>query len=566
MARKSTRLKKITINNFRALKDISIEIGDNITVICGKNGTSKSSILGIAAQIFSFDKNHSTEEPISFNSLTGERFKSYPAEHFRFSSTYDQPGSMDVSMEIYDGYTQQDSQPSLTLVRRATRNIVRPVVRNNKTIPGRNTSRNYTHPVIYLSLRRLMPIPFRPEYSVRDLEYLEANKAEFIHLNNTLLNKRSSKATATSGTIESAVAHGANYDQDSVSAGEDNAGQIVLAIMSFAKLKKEYADYKGGLLLIDEADAGLFPAAQSQLIKILDKACAELNIQVIMTSHSPIIIEDLYTLGLTYRKKYKTAYLSDTYGSVSLQQDISWPEIHADLTISTIAVSDDLRIPKINLYTEDAEGFALYEKIIPPSLRKYLTALKDVSLGCTNYIQLIKAGVPEFSKRSLVVLDGDVQDVERFTTIVKLPGHLPPDQLIFELLYNMPADDPYWRNDLKFTRPVFTRAADEVVRRLELAEDAIDLSVIIAAYRKKNDEKASIKLRSLFKDFYKHPEITKILKSRSPKINPWKIWISQNKPACEEFKKDFATRLLKVLESGYGIDKAKLVDLIKASK
>ena len=53
-----TQLKKIKIEKFRALEGVEVDFGDYITVICGKNGTSKSSILGIAAQIFSFEKDY----------------------------------------------------------------------------------------------------------------------------------------------------------------------------------------------------------------------------------------------------------------------------------------------------------------------------------------------------------------------------------------------------------------------------------------------------------------------------------------------------------------------------
>ena len=64
--------------------------------------------------------------------------------------------------------------------------------------------------------------------------------------------------------------------------------------MSFRKLKEDYADYKGGLLLIDEADAGLFPTAQVNLLKMLDRECKNLDLQVVMTSHSPVLIEYAY--------------------------------------------------------------------------------------------------------------------------------------------------------------------------------------------------------------------------------------------------------------------------------
>ena len=56
MANSITKLNKIQVTKFRGLKDVNIEFGSKLTVICGKNGTSKSTILGIVAQIFSFSK------------------------------------------------------------------------------------------------------------------------------------------------------------------------------------------------------------------------------------------------------------------------------------------------------------------------------------------------------------------------------------------------------------------------------------------------------------------------------------------------------------------------------
>ena len=63
-----TQLKKLIVEKFRALNNVEVEFGDHITVICGKNGTSKSSILGIAAQIFNFEKDYFKDSALSFGS------------------------------------------------------------------------------------------------------------------------------------------------------------------------------------------------------------------------------------------------------------------------------------------------------------------------------------------------------------------------------------------------------------------------------------------------------------------------------------------------------------------
>ena len=464
-----TQLKKLVIEKFRALNNVEIELGDYITVVCGKNGTSKSSILGIAAQIFSFEKDYEKDEGLrNFRQVTGKEFKSKYSDHFRFSEKYDAPGSMKVGIELHDGYTDQSATGMLELMTRTSQRtgtiLPRAVVRNNSTVlKGKNASRNFTHPVIFLSLKRLIPIADR-NYRAIDFDYLKNHRNDFIILANELLNRQSSLATGTKGTISSAVAHGDNYNHESVSAGEDNAGQIILALMSFRKLKEEYFGYKGGLLLIDEAYAGLFPKAQINLLKILDRECRNLNLQIIMTSHSPTLIEYAFEQSQKYQRKYKTVYLSDTYGGVKVMHDWSWPKISADINTKTIAETPDTNLPRINVYFEDKEAFDFFSALMDQQpINRFLSLLSEITLGCTNYKNLIEHGVSEFSERSIICLDSDaVQYFDKpnnFKTVIFLPGELPPDQLIFEYLYNLPADDDFWKNDIIFARPNFTSAA-----------------------------------------------------------------------------------------------------------
>jgi predicted ATPase len=440
-----TQLKKLIIKKFRALTNVEVEFGDHITVICGKNGTSKSSILGIAAQIFSFDKNYKTNSDLSFHQIAGAPFKSQYSEHFRISNTFDPAGSMDVEILLQDGYTDQAATAKLNLMKRGV--APRPVVRNNSTAVGsENKSRNFTHPVIFLSLKRLFPIAAR-DYKVIDFAYLKKHRQDFINLTNELLNRNSSLATGTEGTISSAVSHGDNYDQDSVSAGEDNAGQIILALMSFRKLKEEYEDYKGGLLLLDEADAGLFPTAQTNLLKMLDRECRELNLQVVMTSHSPILIEYAFEQSQLYRRRYKTIYLSNTYGSVQVMSDWSWAQISADITTRTVKTSSSTALPNINVYFEDGEAIDFFNALM---MRQPIKKFAHVMQGLPWSLKLFAAYTEKNSGilgKSIVCLDADQKGAivgKGYSTVVLLPGELPPDQLLFQHLYNLKADDEFW--------------------------------------------------------------------------------------------------------------------------
>lgn len=552
-----TQLKKLAIEKFRALNNVVVEFGDHITVICGKNGTSKSSILGIAAQIFSFEKDYAKDEVLSFRQIAGGSYKSQYSEHFRISETYDVPGSMTVNIELHDGYTDQGATAKLELMKRQSKRgntLPRPVVRNNSTATG-NTSRNFTHPVIFLSLKRLFPIAAR-NYEVSDFEYLSAHKLEFINLTNELLNRGSSHATGTDGTISSAVAHGEDYDHESVSAGEDNAGQIILALMSFRKLKEEYPEYKGGLLLIDEADAGLFPTAQVNLLKMLDRECRNLDLQVVMTSHSPVLIEHAFEQSQQFRRRYKTVYLSNTYGDVQVMQDWSWAQISADINTKTIAAASGVSLPNVNVYFEDKEAADFFTALMSRQpVKKFTTPMSEITLGCSNYLQLIQKGIPEFAQRSIVCLDAD-QSLQvkgkKFKTVVILPGALPPDQLIFEHLYNLPADHEFWKNDMQFTRDVFTNSAREVINEFAINGNAADVKSRVTAYQ--GDKKP----REVFKRYYKGADFQKLVSSGAKPYNPWKHWVESNPVASNEFLEKFKVVIHDVMKNGYTVDAARL--------
>ncbi|MCK4107927.1 AAA family ATPase [Acinetobacter radioresistens] len=569
-----TQLKKIKVNHFRGLKNIEINIAERLTVICGKNGTSKSTILGMIAQIFNFEKDHHSDTVISHKTLGGKNFKSSFRDHFRFSKVYDLPGTMDVKFEIYDAYFSQIiPELKLRLYGSEDRPQSRPVVRDNlKVSADDNSSRNVTHPLIYLSLKRLMPIAERNKYLLEqeEIEFLNKITKEFTNTNNRLLGKASgTKLSRTSGTIDSAVVHGDNYDHESVSVGEDNTGQILLALYSFQKLKEEYSNYHGGILLIDELDAGLFPAAQLELIKILESFAKKLNLQIIFTTHSPIVIQNIFEKSKFDKKNNKTIYLTDTYGHVEVAEDYSWDKIYADLFIETIQYELEKKIPKTNIYFEDGEAYELFRALIRErNLNKIIEPMKEISLGCKNYLDLIKRKIPEFSRNSIVVFDGDEPEGNKFNNTICLPGALPPDQLLFNFLYLLPADDAYWKNNkIGFTKPVFLRMAVPILEFLELDSSPsadFNLQEIVRSKRAVSKELEG-KAREKFKDFYKDEKIQILIKGRASD-NPFRNMIDRENEKFIYFQDKFKETLLNVISNNHPTAIESVKEFLKINK
>ena len=454
--------------------------------------------------------------------------------------------------------------PSLGLYGYKDRVKARPIVRGNDGIPGANQSRNVTHPVIYLSLARLLPITLRTDYATRDVQYISDNSEEIRVMNNQLLLKTTgSTVTATKGVIDSMVVHSDNYDHESVSVGEDNVGQIIQAIFSFKRLKETYPDYHGGILLIDEADAGLFPAAQYELIKILTKAAKQYDLQIIMTSHSPLIIEDIYNRSKQDDKSFKTIYLTDTYGDIKTRNNLSWPDINADLHVQTVKIDEDLNLPKANVYFEDREGFDFFKQlIIDRKINKIINPLGNINISCSAILDLMARKIPEFTSKSLIVLDGDVANdngdnakkAKKEKNLCLLPHTLPPDQMIFEFLYNLPPDDDYWENRKRFTKPVFNRIATDIVTTLKLGKAPINLLDEINAFKKGKQGILGV-IRKLFKDFAHTPEFRSMVDG-PVKYNPYRYWVTKNSAISDQYKFDFVKSLKLVMTTGHGVDSA----------
>jgi AcrR family transcriptional regulator len=330
--------------------------------------------------------------------------------------------------------------------------------------------------------------------------------------------------------------------------------------MSFRKLKAEYPDYKGGLLLIDEADAGLFPTAQVNLLKMLDRECKKLNLQVIMTSHSPVLIEYAFEQSQhPYSRRYRTVYLSNTYGDVQVMQDWSWAQISADINTKTIVAASGTSLPSVNVYFEDKEAADFFAALMARQpIRKFTIAMLETTLGCNSYLDLIKHKVPEFAEKSVICLDSDAAQHlkgKKLKTVVLLPGALPPDKLIFEHLYNLPADHEFWKNNILFTRDVFTNSARNVINEFAINGNSTDVNERVAAYQ--GDKKP----RDIFKQFYKGEDFQKLVSSSAKPYNPWRHWVESNPAASNEFLEKFKAAIHDVMKNGYTVDVSKLAVL-----
>ena len=98
---------KAIIDKFRLAEDLEIEIGKNLTAICGQNGTMKSTLLGCIAQPFGVGrgrKKDDKKEKYSDCMIVNQKFYTDINDIFKFSKEYDLPGN-----HVYHVYFDEDS-------------------------------------------------------------------------------------------------------------------------------------------------------------------------------------------------------------------------------------------------------------------------------------------------------------------------------------------------------------------------------------------------------------------------------------------------------------------------
>lgn len=438
------KITKIHIERFRGFKNQEFETGSFLTAIAGQNGTQKSTLLGIISQPFSLSSKHPMygEKP-----LCGGTYRSAFSDKFRLSPTYDKPGEHEWTL-YFDNGTDYNVK---SLKRTEKENSIR-------FSKGKSRGEGYIGlPVIFLSLKRLVPAAEEASIKTKDDVLTAAEVEEFKRLHNKILITHTPITSATSvvSTYKNTLAVNTDlYDWNQNSMGQDNLAKIVLALFSFKRLKEKYPnDYEGGILAIDEIDATMYPASQVELIKVLRKYASDLKLQIVFTTHSLTMLKFIDELQQetskvpATSKQIKMIYLKKMDDEVVIRSEIGYNDIYLDLNV----LSEGERAKrKITTYVEDQETCDMLRAILGKRFSELNVIVAKSS--CDSLIELAAHKIPAFNAPfSLVVVDGDVRgksnamrNVNKSNNILLLPGRQSPEREIADYLYHLSDRDVLW--------------------------------------------------------------------------------------------------------------------------
>lgn len=439
-------IDSVYIDRFRGIKNADINLGDHITLIAGQNGTHKSTLLGIISQTFTIPHGDShvfsNERP-----LCGGSYRSTFKEKFRLSPDKDKAGDHQWTLQFKDSSISDHLEDDGTFT-------VESIPRNKDEIrfwkkSQREQGDGYVHvPVIFLSLKRLIPIAEAGRVKEDDIELTDSEKEWFSEKYNEILLSHDNLIgthNIVSNNKNTLAVTTDVYDWHSNSSGQDNIGKILLAVLSFKRLKEKYPDdYKGGLLVIDELDATLYPGSQIKLIEVLSSLCGKFRIQLVASTHSLQMLRKVDELKKMRGRasQFSIVYLRKLDGAVSVRDNLSYDEMICDLEVK---LGEPVK-NKIPVYTEDQECLHFLKALIKTRFEGL--DFEKIKLGCEQYISLGTSKVPSFTHpKSIVVLDGDARSSigkKRLPNYICLPGDKNPETLLANYLHTLPEAHPFW--------------------------------------------------------------------------------------------------------------------------
>lgn len=403
-------LRSVTISGLRGWSEQEIRFNFPVSVIAGENGSGKSTVLKVAATAYS----HPKDRNLSF----------YPDVFFP-DTPWETVSSVSLTYKVALG----TGEKVYTIGKRSQR------WRGFEGRPRRS--------VILQDISRTLPLDATVGYAriaKRGTESATSTTlgADLTTFYNAIMGRKyqsiriASKSTDSSKPV-GVVKWGNNqFSQFHQGAGED-------ATLDLMRILKDVAD--NTLIIIDEIEASLHPRSQRRLVHFLLWLARTKNIQVILSTHSGYILDEL---PLEAR-----VFLNRSQDNIQVLYGVS--------TQYAMSRMDDYDQPELYIFTEDDESTVLVQELLRLTGNE-INRFRCMEVGPSNVVEILGrlAASSRLPVRAVGVLDADQQAVGG---CVCLPGAMAPEKQVF--------------NDIA------TSATKNLSARLEMSE----ASIIVALER-----------------------------------------------------------------------------------
>ncbi len=380
------RLEWLEIDSIRGWKRQRFSFQFPIMVVVGENGAGKSTILQAAASIYR------PPGPVTLKGLFASKF--FP------DTVWDHIRDAEIR-----GYVQEGDTHHSTSVRKLTDRW------------RGNPERRQRH-VEYIDLSRVQPVPGRVGYAKlanAQLTETDATPFEQSRLGRfcSILGRNyqgvKMAVTSADSTREVPVIDGPDGE---FSGFHQGAGETALIEL----LSKDLP--RNSLVLIDEIESSLHPRMQRRLIRDLAHMCRINELQIVLTSHSPYVLEEL-------PPEARAHILVSSEGRREIVYGVS-PEF-------AMTRMDDIPHHECDLYVEDNAAAAMLVEILATRSADLIKQCQIIPFGAANVGSALGQMIAgnRFRRPTAVFLDGD-RGAD--AGCILLPGDDAPERVVFPAL------------------------------------------------------------------------------------------------------------------------------------
>lgn len=316
------QLNKVTIKNFKAIEDTTIDLGA-FTVIVGMNGSGKSSILQAMHWVFQSGRNltvDTNKKPTDGSTLSEKNATYMPSPDYRNAGHGQEYGNFRDTPQL--GLTIAGAESDGTLLSasmwlKSARNegLSVHVPSNNAFVARlRDRAKEFSSYIpglagIPLSEEKRTKLIVQRQAAAGDantvlrnvlllLEGVSDNGQTGLELVEEFVSDVMGELTLTvEFDDEKHQTIQATFQTAAMKAADQKRTKpLELAGIGFLQVVQIFAYlvyFRPVLLLVDEPDSHLHPTAQERLVKVLAEAAKQFGTQVILTTHSPSVVRAL---------------------------------------------------------------------------------------------------------------------------------------------------------------------------------------------------------------------------------------------------------------------------------
>ncbi|MFJ6172142.1 ATP-dependent nuclease [Curtobacterium sp. NPDC092190] len=383
-------LTAVRIEGLRGSSGEQVEFRYPVVAIAGANGSGKSTILKAAAAAYRAPSNTAAA--------------SYSPDDFFPRTPWEDVEGVVLTYTIRLGATTDT-----VTVRKPTRRW--------RGAPERKTRSSF-----FLDISRVQPANMQIGYGRTAQDVISSGTTEPLDAPGVAQLSRALGRTYDQARLDRSedkqvgvlTQAGVEYSNFHQGAGEDSMLDLV-ALLTKAPDRS--------LVIIDEVEASLHPQAQRGLVTELLRLALDKKLQVILSTHSPFILEQLPSLARVLIAVDRDGQRQVLYG------------VSSDFALNKM---DDKRHEELDIFCEDEEAQYLIERILALGAPETLERVSITPVGpAQTVIALASVAVKDkLSRAAWCVVDADQ---ESSTDYGRLPGSEAPEKETIQAL-----SDHHW--------------------------------------------------------------------------------------------------------------------------